>query len=238
MGFVGQLITLILAGYFFTIVCNLGRYWLMRKQGYELLFVPLLIGWFIQQATDVCLSVLQYFLEACGVAFPSVEASQAVKENAFATSIMVIAMLLAGAINLRYDRRKAAKLVASVAGDLIEYTLQKAVEKSHIVALDMDSGKSYIGFPLHSGIDTLGESDVSILPIMSGYRDRKTQDLKFTVNYVDVLDKSFQEGLTPEHFLVILPKSRILSTRRFNIDVYTQQFGGQIANRGKLTPGR
>ena len=95
-----------------------------------------------------------------------------------------------------------------------------------LVELVMESGKVYIGFPINTGIGTLGESDVSIIPLMSGYRRPKDRLLKITVYYQQALRDAGRDGLM--NFLVALPKNRILSARRFDLDVYEQSFGGSI----------
>ena len=226
MGLVGQLLALILAGYVFTVTSNLGRYWFMRKQGYELLFVILFVGWWIHNLMVLCSPGLQWLLEACGVNFSDAEVSENMRDRTITNGGIVVASLLAVLLNLKFDGRTAAKLVARASGDIIECILQRAVEEVRMVELAMENGKCYVGFPLDSGITTSGDSDVSVLPIMSGYRDKDTKDLRITVHYANVL--SARKGRSLEDFLVALPKDQVLSARLFDLDVYLTGFDGQI----------
>lgn len=47
MGLIGHVLTLLLAGFVFAYTFHPLRYWLIRKQGYELLLAVLLPGWII-----------------------------------------------------------------------------------------------------------------------------------------------------------------------------------------------
>ena len=81
----------------------------------------------------------------------------------------------------------ATKWVAKTNGDLIECVLQDAVERSRLVELTTEAGKCYVGRPFDSGLSTHADSDVSLIPLMSGYRDDKLQ-LSITTFYSDVVD--------------------------------------------------
>ena len=100
-----------------------------------------------------------------------------------------------------------------------------------MVELAMENGKSYIGFPLDSGITTSGDSDVSVLPVMSGYRDKDTKDLQITVFYDDML--SDRDGRPLEDFMIALPKNQVLSARLFDLDIYVRRFGGKLPSSGE-----
>ena len=141
MGLVGQLLALILAGYVFTVTSNLGRYWFMRKQGYELLFVILFVGWWIHNLMVLCSPGLQWLLEACGVNFSDAEVSENMRDRTITNGGIVVASLLAVLLNLKFDGRTAAKLVARASGDIIECILQRAVEEVRMVELAMENGK-------------------------------------------------------------------------------------------------
>ena len=197
------------------------RYWLIRKRGYELLLVILLPGWLIDSFVwgIAKLLALQFDL-------PAVESDIAAIVN---TDIcLVLALVLGRMVNWGIQSDRAAYLVAEASGDLIECVLLNAWASGEaiLVELVMDSGKVYIAFPINTGIDTLGESDVSIIPLMSGYRRPKDRRLKITVYYQDALRKAGVDGLM--NFLVALPKDRIVSARRFDLDVYEQSFGGSV----------
>ncbi len=104
------------------------------------------------------------------------------------------------------------------------------MERSAHVELSLRSGKSYVGMVLNSGITTGGESDVSLIPTVSGYRDEHTRELVFTTFYGDVFDdwlssrRSAKDQRTAEEiadcFTIVIPKSEVLSVRLFDMRMY------------------
>lgn len=88
-------------------------------------------------------------------------------------------------------------------------------------------GKSYIGYPVRSDMRTVDDTDVSIVPFLSGYRDPKTKELKITTEYWKVVEQCFVEDgplehLTPEDFKVVLPRREIASARGFDLGAYEE----------------
>ena len=86
-----------------------------------------------------------------------------------------------------------------------------------LVELSLRSGKSYIGFALQSGIAISGESDISMIPMASGYRNKDTQEPEITTHYAPVIEGS---ELDYTDFQVIIPKSEIVSARLFDPELY------------------
>ena len=104
------------------------------------------------------------------------------------------------------------------------------MERSAHVELSLRSGKSYVGMVLNSGITTGGESDVSLIPTASGYRNEGTRELVFTTFYGAVFDdwlssrSSAMDYRTAEeiadYFTIVIPKSEIVSVRLFDMKMY------------------
>ena len=222
MGLIGHVLTLLLAGFVFAYTFHPLRYWLIRKQGYELLLAVLLPGWIVHSVVWVTAKLLGLWFH-----LPAVESEIAATVNT--STCLILALLLGLLANQKIQSDRAAHFVAEATGDLIECVLLKAWASGEaiLVELVMESGKVYIGFPINTGIGTLGESDVSIIPLMSGYRRPKDRQLEITVYYQHALQDAGRDGLMD--FLVALPKNRILSARRFDLDVYEQSFGGSVA---------
>ena len=69
-------------------------------------------------------------------------------------------------------------------------------------------------------------SDIAIIPIASGYRDKDTQKLEITTNYAPVIQEYLKEDEAPvsspnyEDFRVVIPRSEIVSARLFMQEVY------------------
>ena len=134
-------------------------------------------------------------------------------------------------------------------GDFIELLINEAIENWMHVELSLKNGKSYIGFPYESGITSLGESDVSLIPIVSGYRSDDTKELTITTNYApaisSLVDKDGSaEGTKQvfEYFRIVIPLSEIVSARQFDLDLYDlfqpeAKHGPQAGGEGS-PPGR
>ncbi len=78
---------------------------------------------------------------------------------------------------------------------------------------------------LNSGITTGGESDVSLIPTVSGYRKEGTRELIFNTFYGGVFDNWLSRGdrtaeQIADYFTVVIPKSEIQSVRFFDMTVY------------------
>ena len=108
---------------------------------------------------------------------------------------------------------KAAKR----SGDFIECALQEAIDGRKLVELSTKSGKSYVGIATESGVDVRVDCDVILIPVMSGYRDKRTRKVVFTTNYADLLSGWVGEW---NEFQIVLPADEIASVRHFNPEAY------------------
>ena len=91
--------------------------------------------------------------------------------------------------------------------------------------LTLKSGKSYIGFVLERQIAAFGESDIALIPMKSGYRDKNTHELVLTTDYISAIRKCLDDRLTIpdlhyEDFRVVIPMSEVLSVRIFHPEVF------------------
>ncbi|KXF79914.1 hypothetical protein ATN88_11700 [Enterovibrio coralii] len=90
----------------------------------------------------------------------------------------------------------------------------------------MGSRKCYVGICFgEAGFDDGGCEHVSILPLLSGYRDKDNLSLEIKTNYhVHFEDHDIYSGkhdsLTVNHFRVIIPKSEIESYSFFDVDTF------------------
>ena len=145
------------------------------------------------------------------------------------SSTAIISVLLGVSLpyvlNRRYSKKKAAHQIARDSGDLVELLIAESIQELKLVELSLRSGKSYIGLARESGIMSHGESDIGLVPYCSGYRDKDTQELKITFNYVPMIRESLENQLNNsklriDDFQVIIPMSEIISARIFDLDVY------------------
>lgn len=133
---------------------------------------------------------------------------------------------------LRCTELEGARRAAEERGDLIELTLQDSAQRPTTVEIALNSGKTYIGYATVSGVfqRDATEPDIALLPVVSGYRDKNTQELKLTTSYGRYYneiaaarrERGDGQGTSLEDMRVILPLSEIRSARLFDLELQTK----------------
>jgi hypothetical protein len=115
-------------------------------------------------------------------------------------------------ITAERNRRWAVKRY----GNALQRLLQEALDHERPICVTLENKKVYVGTV--SSVPTLSPTDTyfSVIPFFSGYRDKDTLDLNFTVDYVKLYDK----GLSPDHFKVVLPIASIRGIAFFDPAAY------------------
>ena len=132
---------------------------------------------------------------------------------------VLVAFVILVVINNLVDTHRATRRAAYKHGDLIECLLQDAFDDGGLVELSTRNRNSYIGFPVGSGIEARDDCDVSLLPLLSGYRDKKTRRLILTTSYAGVL---LADDATPDNFELVMSVSEVISARRFDLRAHAQ----------------
>jgi len=136
---------------------------------------------------------------------------------------LVLGFLIPLVVNLVIKKEDSATRAAKENGDLIELLIAESIKNEMLVELSMSSGKSYIGFALDSGVGKYGESDISLIPVAGGFRDKDTQKLTITDNYATVV-KSLVDSSdsvdSARRFRVVIPMSQIILARTFDPEIY------------------
>ena len=122
--------------------------------------------------------------------------------------------------------RARERAVQRVGNHLTKLFFAAAVT-SQAVNLTMRHGKVYVGWITKLPTLDPDEEYVRLLPMISGYRDRYTREVRFTTDYPY---GEYDEPTSPvdgEEFQVVLPIAKILSARLFDEEVYERFFAGQ-----------
>ena len=101
------------------------------------------------------------------------------------------------------------------------------------VSVSLDNGKVYIG--LIAAVPNLSPHDtyLGITPFYSGYREKDTHELVFTVDYLSVYEK---EHLHPEDFRVVIPVASICMASLFDHSAYSAfRVESEQASEGEST---
>ena len=209
-----------LGGYWFLRYLYYTRYDLLRDSGYHVLFKSAIAGCSL---VVVARLIIIFFLNPHLPCISEIWKSYVPFDYYGTVALSVLlGIMLPIVINRLYGEEKASKRAARRNGDLIELLINESMEKEKFVEFSLRSGKSYIGLVLESGIARHGESDVSLVPIASGYRKEDTRELEITTDYTPVIRKSLEESssLVYEDFRIVIPMSEIVIARIFDPYVY------------------
>ena len=212
----------------------LGGYWLvthliptrtdaLRRSGYHTAFQSAFWGLALLAVAYPVAYLLGYFFPRL---FPDGFLSDAFDRAAILSVMFGVAapMLL----NRFFDQQTFERKITEEQGDLIELLVAESIGRGKLVEISLRNGKSYIGFALRSRVTRHSDSQISMFPMSSGYRDKDTQELKITTQYAPVVWRHIQSmqdseaaEFDPIHDLrVIIPRSEIVSARLFDPDLH------------------
>lgn len=215
-------------GYLFLRFTNWTRYRIYRETGYHLIFWTAAAGTFLYvPAHFVTLHILDYFTSV----------NDLIKLLPFDfgathTTILLGVGLppLINAIGSVFDftKKDAMRKAALQGGSHIELIITESFSPRRLVEITLKNRKSYVGLAHEQGIAEMrdGRSDVTLIPIASGYRDKDTLKLEFTTDYFSMLEEyekdneKAEDRIQIEDLRVAIPMSEIMSARLFDFGVY------------------
>ena len=224
MGFVQDILALVLPGALFNLVAHAARLRLRRAEGYALLFYTLLAGWMIQGAAWLLNGLLLTVWEWTGLGPFVLEAGG--YRAATITGGLLLALFAATVVNRFWSMDRVSMDVAADSGEFRELTYQVAIVETSPVEVTLETSKVYVGIPLASRLAMKDESDLWLVLLMSGHRDER-QELTITTNYTAKFredDLDVARSLPLGGFVVALPKNRIVSARPFDVGLYEEAF--------------
>ena len=123
--------------------------------------------------------------------------------------------------NWIWDEEKSAIKAATETGDRVELLLIESIRQEEFVEITLATGKAYIGRALGNKSVGITQPDVALIPLMSGYRNKDTQELELTINYASVIPRSKPGDHTfNDYFRIVIPRTQIVSVRFFDPDTY------------------
>ena len=214
----GEAFIPILAGYWLLTRLHYTHYSIVRESGYHLFFKAAIVGTALFFVAHLVVVFSERLLA------PTITASSLQLLTPFSATPTVVALLglivpLVG--HQFYSKEKAARRAAESGGDLVELLIAKSIETQKLIELSLRNRKSYIDLGIVSGIETIDKdkADIELLPMASGYRDERTQELFVTENYAEVLEQHTYQQY--DDFRIVIPMSEIVSARVFDPDAYT-----------------
>lgn len=111
----------------------------------------------------------------------------------------------------------------------LERLIFESWRDGEFIALTLDTGKFYVGTPVEMPDPKEQRRFLRILPMFSGHRHPETSKVNLTTSYYELLydlseDAPKQEfsHLKPEDFELVIDADRIVSSNRFDYDVWRE----------------
>ena len=108
-----------------------------------------------------------------------------------------------------------------------EKLIARSVFDNFPILFTLESGKVYVGWAVSAPNPTQERKSIRILPLVSGYRDKDTQIVKFTTDYIMILDSIYNGADTKlllEDFEVVIPSRQLSSCHLFDMTIYNNHF--------------
>ena len=225
------LIITAVSGYIFSDQCVKYKYLLPREDGQRLYLRSLVFG---LPFLVLCFSISE-LLFWLSHHFEFIPVSLGLKEE---TQWMLIGFgtflsswVLAQAYNWKVgDIGRRLKFFEAMQKNDFERILSESMQQLEPVAISMDNRKFYVGMVYDSIEPELTSSYLTIIPFLSGYRDKDTLDVNLQVKYEPVLDalqletgasgnKTINTEVLKKYFMVV-PRDRITSIHLYNPELY------------------
>ena len=186
-----SLLVLAIAGYWFLTRTYWTYHRFIRLTGYHILFGSAFCGALLYGASFVITDLAFGSFSPCALA--TWVANSPPLFNSTAQVSIALAAVLPLLINKFFREDAEGWKSAQKHGDEIELTLRGAHNRNRLVEVTLRNRKSYIGFPRDFGNGSVPDSDISIVPVYSGYRCEDTSELKLTQDYRPALFRTLSE---------------------------------------------
>lgn len=97
--------------------------------------------------------------------------------------------------------------------------LDRSVEEGVFLQVTLKSRKTYIGLIHETKIENPDTETLTLIPMLSGYRDDKDLSLKITTNYYKFYEKNGLEHISKD-FRVLIPLAEVSALSLFILDNY------------------
>ena len=204
----------VLVGYWIITHLNITKFRALRESGYHLLFRSAITGLILVGLVTVALTFFETGLPDAYEQFNSY------LPNEFAVLLIcaALAYLIPNIWNNFYDTDRATKREAIINDDAMEILLLEALDRACPVELTLKNDDFYVGFIFTSQSTRKRESDITLVPLLSGYRHKSTQKMIVTTNHTYI---AFELGkMNVADLRIVLRISEIISASLFDPDVF------------------
>ena len=207
----GLLLMPALAGYFVQTKMYVFRYDTLRESGHHVFFRSALTGGVLALLAHA----LVYILDAhCPALIAVVTQVFDFEYSATAIFSLILGVVIVPVGNAIFSRDNAAIKSARKRGELVNIVLEEAVGSGALVEILLENQRVHVGPIVETGIGISEDIDFTMIPILNGYREKGTDKLSLSRNFISIpnSDHSLWNTLG-----TTLSTSRIVSVRLSNI---------------------
>lgn len=219
----------LLGGYIFLITFTLTKFYHQRIERQRLIFNSLILAFFV---SIIGLLFDEYVLKStCLINYREAMGKLlSIEYSGLNQSILIflISYPLAKLLNLITSNRFMLNYVVNKWGDEYEKlfwsSLQSKNDEDKLLMITTKSNKVYVGY-VNRISEPINNSHITVIPNFSGYRDKETQEFKFTTDYISVLQhfiNNDEEELIDEKMGILIPKSEIVLVSKFDYNVFNR----------------
>lgn len=229
------LILPIVGGYIFASNWIVTSYQIAREDGHRLYFRAAFYGVFLFS----CGLLLRLLLLSAWDSYQQIESSlkqhlnqilkNPVESHQINTLLISLYALLLGAgawypLNFCSRPWRNRLLDWAVKDSDFEKLIQTAARLPMPILLTMDNEKVYVGYVVATMNPRHAREALTLLPLMSGYRNGSNKKIQFTTFYDSIYEslKEKHPKLSLKNFEIVLPTERIHSANMFDLSVYAE----------------
>lgn len=213
------------SGYVYSSRCYTFKYRIARQTGYHLYLQCFSVGLIFLLLSWLCLH-FGYWLGDLAWMPILIEVKHSEEPLLISIGSVFCALALQTAYNELWPNAQLKNLKYAMSKDDFDSICYRAMEERAQLAISLDSRKIYVGLvvdTLEPGPSNSGNSHLTILPLMSGYREEKT--LKFTLStvYSPIVEELTNDVEDISHlakYFMAFPRSKINSLHIFNPDLH------------------
>ena len=102
------------------------------------------------------------------------------------------------------------------------------------ILFSMKNNKVYVGYVVKPPNPKNQRRNLRILPLLSGYRDEKDQQVHFTTSYSALIYEFLRQEYDMTYLEMILVTDEIVSMHLFDVGIYQSNFGGQLPQQSVI----
>ena len=141
------------------------------------------------------------------------------------TYALALAWPMAALLNLIRHQDKWVNAAVRKSNDDVEILLHECLRSIQPIFLSMENRKVYVGFVVKTVEPTDKRKTISILPLVSGYRDTNTLSVNFTTDYERIYPSPDRppelSHLDVKDFVMVLPADKVNSMHVFDLAAFS-----------------